>query len=187
MAEPVGAHSVRPPRGGRTLCALPVRCTRPAPRALPPAPFRNRTRNYPTNSFVILCMRSTNLFQTAASIAAMRTTLLVCAAVLAAALPLRAADDADGHPTITITRAPSGITVDGDLSEPAWKSATRVEKWWETNPGDNTEPKVKSVGYLMYDDHYFYAGFELDDPSPKLISSPFNDRDHISGNTDDYA
>ena len=117
----------------------------------------------------------------------MRTTLAVFAALFAAALPLRAADDAAGHPTIEIARAPSGITVDGDLSEPAWKSATRVDKWWETNPGDNIEPKVKSVGYLMYDDHYFYAGFEFDDPNPKQISSPFNDRDHISGNTDDYG
>jgi len=116
----------------------------------------------------------------------MRRTAVVLA-VLAAALPLSAADDGDGHPTITIARAPSGIVVDGDLSDPAWKSATRVDKWWETNPGDNTEPKVKSVGYVMYDDKYFYAGFELDDPNPKQISSPFNDRDHISGNTDDYA
>jgi hypothetical protein len=128
-----------------------------------------------------------NFFVARPSIAAMRRTLLVFAALLVAALPLRAADDAEGHPTITISRASGPITVDGDLSEPAWKSATRVEKWWETNPGDNVEPKAKSVGYVMYDDKYFYAGFELDDPNPKLISSPFNDRDHISGNTDDYA
>ncbi|HEV2722303.1 MAG TPA: DUF5916 domain-containing protein, partial [Thermoanaerobaculia bacterium] len=116
----------------------------------------------------------------------MRTTALVLAA-LAAALPLRAADDGDGHPTITIARAPSGIVVDGDLSDPAWKSATRVDKWWETNPGDNTEPKVKSVGYLMYDDKYFYAGFDFQDPDPSKIASPYNDRDHIGGNTDDYG
>jgi hypothetical protein len=116
----------------------------------------------------------------------MRRALIVLAALFAAALPLRAAD-ADGHPTLTITRATGAITVDGDLSEPAWKSASRIEKWWETNPGDNTEPKVKSVGYLLYDDRFFYAGFELDDPDPSKISSPFNDRDHISGNTDDYA
>jgi hypothetical protein len=109
------------------------------------------------------------------------------AVLAAAALPLRAADDPAGHPTITISRAPSGIIVDGDLSDPAWKSATRIDKFWETNPGDNIEPKVKSVGYLMYDDHYFYAGFDMEDPNPKQISSPFNDRDHISGNTDDYA
>src|SRR5438067_1071027 len=91
-----------------------------------------------------------NFFVARPSIAAMRRTLLVFAALVAAALPLRAADDADGHPAIAISRASSGITLDGDLSDPAWKSATRVEKWWETNPGDNVEPKAKSVGYLMY-------------------------------------
>lgn len=117
----------------------------------------------------------------------MSRTLALAAALLAAALPLRAADDGDGHPSIEIARAPSGIVVDGDLSDPAWKSATRVDKWWETNPGDNVPPKVKSVGYLMYDDKYFYAGFEFDDPQPSKISSPFNDRDHISGSTDDYG
>ena len=45
-------------------------------------------------------------------------------------------------------------------------AATRVEKWYETNPGDNTEPKVKNVGYLTYDDRFFYAAFEFDDPDP---------------------
>src|ERR1043165_3776850 len=125
-------------------------------------------------------MQSTNFSPRRSSIAAMRTTLAVLAALFAAALPLRAADDLGAHPTIEIARATGGITVDGDLSEPAWKTATRVDKWWETNPGDNTEPKVKSVGYLMYDDHYFYAGLEFDDPNPKQISSPFNQRDNIS-------
>src|SRR5438067_1150353 len=102
----------------------------------------------------------------------MRTTIAVFAARVDATRP---------------TRASGGITVDGDLAEPAWKSATRVDKWWETNPGDNIEPKVKSVGYLMYDDKFFYAGFEFEDPTPSKISSPFNDRDHINGSTDDYG
>jgi hypothetical protein len=117
----------------------------------------------------------------------MRTTAFALLALLAAALPLCAADDADGHPTITIVRTTEAPTIDGDLSDPAWKSATRVDKWWETNPGDNVEPKVKSVGYLMYDDRFFYAGFDFEDPHPAQISSPFNDRDQISGNTDDYG
>src|SRR5438067_6191269 len=132
-------------------------------------------------------MRPTNLSPAPSSIAAMRTTLAVLAALFAAALPLRAADDPGAHPTIEIARASGGITVDGDLAESAWKSATRVDKWWETNPGDNIEPKVKSVGYLMYDDKFFYAGFEFEDPTPSKISSPFNDRDHINGSTDDYG
>ncbi|HEX9492560.1 MAG TPA: carbohydrate binding family 9 domain-containing protein, partial [Thermoanaerobaculia bacterium] len=90
-------------------------------------------------------------------------------------------------PTIQISRAAGPIKVDGDLSDPGWKGATRVDQWYETNPGDNVEPKVKSVGYLTYDDRAFYAGFEFFDPEPSKIRGPFNDRDHIGGNTDDYG
>ena len=36
-----------------------------------------------------------------------------------------------------------------------------------TNPGDNSPPRVSSVGYLAYDDKFFYAAFEFDDPDPR--------------------
>lgn len=110
---------------------------------------------------------------------------LIAVAAMLVAVPLFA--DVNGHPTIHITRATSPITIDGDLSDPAWKTATRVDQWWETNPGDNVEPPVKSVAWVTYDDHYFYAGFDFQDPNPKQIHAPYNDRDHIGGNTDDYA
>ncbi len=86
---------------------------------------------------------------------------------------------------ITATRAP--ITIDGDLSDAGWKDAVRIDKWYETNVSDNGEPQVKSVGYLTYDSKFLYAAFEFSDPNPSQISSPYNDRDHISGNTDDYG
>jgi len=114
----------------------------------------------------------------------MNKALLLLA--LGGALPILAADG-DGRPALHAARINTPIIVDGDLSDAAWQKATRVEQWWETNPGDNIEPKVKSVGYLAYDDHYFYAGFDFQDPNPKQIHAPFNDRDHIGGNTDDYA
>jgi hypothetical protein len=46
-------------------------------------------------------------------------------------------------------------------------------------PGDNVEPKVRNVGYLTYDEHFFYAGFEFDDPDLKALRAPFVDRDNI--------
>jgi hypothetical protein len=85
---------------------------------------------------------------------------------------------------IHITRTTKPITVDGDLSDEGWRNATRVEKWYETNPGDNTEPKVGNVGYLTYDDHFFYAGFEFDDPDPSAIRAPYGDRDNVPSFTD---
>jgi len=90
-------------------------------------------------------------------------------------------------PPLQISRAAGPITIDGNLSDPGWQNATRIDQWYETNPGDNVEPKVKSVGYLTYDDHFFYAGFEFSDPEPSKIRGPYNDRDHIGGNTDDYG
>ncbi len=107
---------------------------------------------------------------------------VVCAcacrpAVVAAQTPL------SGTP-ITIARATGPIAIDGVLSDEGWRNATRVDKWYETNPGDNTEPKVRSVGYLTYDDKYFYAGFEFDDPDPAALRAPFADRDNVPPYTD---
>ncbi len=83
-------------------------------------------------------------------------------------------------PEIHITCAAGTITVDGDLSDPGWRGATRVDTWIETRPGDNVPAKVRSVGYITYDDRYFYAGFEFYDPDPAKIRAPYADRDEIS-------
>jgi hypothetical protein len=89
--------------------------------------------------------------------------------------------------TIHISRTTGSIVVDGDLSDEGWRNATRVDKWYETQPGDNIEPKVRNVGYLTYDDHFFYAAFEFEDPNPKAIRAPFADRDNIGNGFNDYG
>ena len=66
--------------------------------------------------------------------------LLYLLALWLAATALRAEEG----PPVHITRAPGPITIDADLSDPGWKGATRLETWYETNPGDNIEPKVKT-------------------------------------------
>ncbi|HWC65737.1 MAG TPA: DUF5916 domain-containing protein, partial [Thermoanaerobaculia bacterium] len=90
------------------------------------------------------------------------------------------------EPPIEIHRAAGPITVDGDLTDPGWQGATRVDRFWETRPGDNTEPKVRTVAWLTYDEHALYAAFECDDPEPAKIRAPFADRDAVSSDTD-YA
>jgi hypothetical protein len=85
---------------------------------------------------------------------------------------------------IHITRTTGPITVDGDLSDPGWRGATRVDTWYETNPGDNVPPKVRSVGYVTYDDKFIYAGFEFFDSDPSQIRAPFHDRDALSSGFD---
>ena len=93
----------------------------------------------------------------------------------------------DTRTTVTIHRATGPITIDGDLSDSGWQNATKYEKWYETNVGDNVEPPVKQIGYVTYDDHFLYVGIDMWDPDPKSINSILGDHDNVSGNTDDYA
>jgi hypothetical protein len=88
---------------------------------------------------------------------------------------------------LTIGPASAPIEIDGVIGESEWASATKYETWYETNPGDNVEPAVKTVGWVTYDSRFLYFAIESSDPNPKAISSPYADHDQISGNTDDYV
>ncbi|HEX3703488.1 MAG TPA: DUF5916 domain-containing protein [Vicinamibacterales bacterium] len=89
--------------------------------------------------------------------------------------------------TLHISRASGPIKIDGDLSDEGWRGATRIEKWYEVQPGDNNEPPVRNVGLLTFDDRFLYVGFELDDPHPRAIRAPLGDHDNINGNSTDFA
>jgi len=118
----------------------------------------------------------------------MRTRSIVTATILSVGIAARvAAQTPPANPTVTIRRASGTIKIDGDLSDEGWRTAARVEKWYEIQPGDNTDPPVKSVGYLTYDDRFFYAGFEFDDPDPSSIRAPLGDHDNVNGNSMDFG
>ena len=86
-----------------------------------------------------------------------------------------------------IAKAAGPIEVDGVIHESEWANATKYETWYETNPGDNIEPSVKTVAWVAYDSRFLYFAVESSDPNPKAISAPYADHDQISGNTDDYV
>jgi hypothetical protein len=125
-------------------------------------------------------MSTTNFRRRTTSVVSMLRTALVA---LLIATPLAAADD----PPLAIKKATAPITIDGDLSDPGWKDALRFDTWYETNPGDSVEPKVKTTGWITYDDHFFYAAIESLDPNPSQIHSQLNDHDGINGNSDDFG
>ncbi len=102
------------------------------------------------------------------------------------ARPARAQTSLSGD-HIAITKAVGHISIDGDLSDEGWQHAARIDKWYETNPGDNTEPKVKNVGYLTFDDRFFYAAFEFDDPNVSALRAPYSDRDNLGDGYADYG
>ena len=98
-----------------------------------------------------------------------------------------AAQSPSSAPEVHVARANGPIRIDGDLSDEAWRTATRVEKWFEIQPGDNVEPPVKSIGYLAFDSRFLYVAFDFQDPEPGKIRAPLGDHDAISGNSMDFG
>jgi hypothetical protein len=103
---------------------------------------------------------------------------------LLAAAPLLA--QAPQEP-LAIPRTDAAITMDGSLSDPGWKGAAVIDRFWETQPADNTPPKVRTTAYLTYDGRFFYIGIRCDDPSPRAIRAPYVDRDQVIGTDDNIA
>jgi hypothetical protein len=90
-------------------------------------------------------------------------------------------------PPIQIHRAEGAIRIDGDLSDPGWKSAATVSAFFEGQPGDNTPAKVKTTAWLTYDDRYFYIGVRCEDLNPQRIRAPYVERDNVIGTDDNIA
>jgi hypothetical protein len=128
----------------------------------------------------------TNFVFTAASYPFVHRTIAFLSVAVTAVFFVIPANAADDPVTRTIHRAAGPITIDGDLSDPGWQGALKSETWYETNPGDNTEPKVKTIGLITYDDHFFYAAIHSFD-NPADIRAQLGDHDGISGNSDDFA
>src|SRR6266511_1415425 len=104
--------------------------------------------------------------------------------LLLTASPLKAQNAQGSAPEIQIARTAGPIVIDGDLSDAGWQGATRVDTFYETNPGDNVPPKVRTVAYVTYDDKFFYAAFEFFDPDISKLRAPFGDRDNVASYTD---
>ncbi len=111
--------------------------------------------------------------------------LLVALLLLAPAA--RAEESAPVPPPIPLPRVSEAITIDGDLSDPAWQRAAVIDTFFETVFGDNREPHVKTVAWVAYDDRYFYIAVRCDDPSPGTIRAPYVDRDNVIGTDDNVA
>lgn len=88
---------------------------------------------------------------------------------------------------VHITRTGGAITVDGGLDDAGWAGAAVVDRFYETSPGDNSEPKVRTVALLTYDDRYLYIGLRCSDPEPGKIRAPYVERDGVIGTDDNVA
>jgi Domain of unknown function (DUF5916)/Carbohydrate family 9 binding domain-like len=108
-------------------------------------------------------------------------------AVLAAAAPGAAAPTTDPAPPLVVRPAAGPIQLDGDLSDPGWQGAAVIDEFWETRPGDNVPPKVKTTAWVTYDARHLYIGLRCEDDEPSKIRAPFVERDAVLGTDDNVA
>ncbi len=116
----------------------------------------------------------------------LRKTAAALLFLVTCSCPLLAQSSLSGE-TIHIGRATGAIKIDGNLSDEGWQGVTPVTTWYEANPGDNTPPKLRNVGRVAYDDHFLYAAFEFEDPTPGSIRAPYSDRDDTGGGFYDFG
>ena len=86
-----------------------------------------------------------------------------------------------------MSRAPASIRVDGDLSDTGWQGAAVLDRFWETQPGDGVEPKVRTEALVTYDAERLYIGLRCFDPQPSRIRAPYVERDEVVGTDDNVA
>jgi len=87
-------------------------------------------------------------------------------------------------PSLAITRAAGGITIDGVLGDPGWAGAARAVNFSEISPRDNARPDVDTEAWITYDDGRLYVAFIAKD-DPGVVRASLTDRDAIF--QDDYV
>lgn len=80
---------------------------------------------------------------------------------------------------IQIPRTTQAIEIDGDLSEPAWAQATRVQITINSWPAENTPAPVATEALLIENGEFFYLAFKAKDPNPSQIRAFLKDRDDV--------
>ena len=88
-----------------------------------------------------------------------------------------AAKPAAEMPEYRIPRLELEVRIDGVLDEPAWQQALVFELLWETDPGENVEPTVRTECRMFYDRRNLYYGCHAFDPEPEKIRARYRDRD----------
>src|SRR5688500_16531201 len=79
--------------------------------------------------------------------------------------------------SFSIKPASSPIVVYGDMSEPAWATATWIPLIYEWTPGDNVPASIETICLVAFDADRIYIAFRAKDPNPGDIRAHFADRD----------
>ena len=75
---------------------------------------------------------------------------------------------------IAVSEAPE---IDGDISDPAWSKATRIDRFYQTVPVQGAEPSEITVVYMAYDENNLYFAFDCRVSQPDNILATVMQRD----------
>ncbi len=67
--------------------------------------------------------------------------------------------------------------IDGDISDPVWSKATRIDRFYQTEPVRGAEPSETTVVYIAYDENNLYFAFFCGDSQPDKILATVMQRD----------
>ena len=76
---------------------------------------------------------------------------------------------------IVAVKADHPPVIDGDLSDPCWKTAGKAERFFDVQNG--TLVGDQTTAYLLYDEKYIYIAFDCRDSHPELVNARETVRD----------
>ncbi|MES3025854.1 MAG: DUF5916 domain-containing protein [Pseudomonadota bacterium] len=77
-----------------------------------------------------------------------------------------------------------GVRLDGALDDAVWRQAPAHTRFYETQPADNAEAKVRTEVRIAYDAKYLYIGLSAWDAAAGALRAPFARRDKFSNDQD---
>jgi hypothetical protein len=113
------------------------------------------------------------------SVALNRSMLVLCASLACCAGPALAAFEAR-----RIVEPALAPRLDGVLDDAVWRDSPVHDRFFEMQPVDRIDAKVRTEVMLAYDSRYLYVGVRAWDPDPGRIRAPFARRDKISADQD---
>ena len=75
---------------------------------------------------------------------------------------------------IEVNEAP---VIDGDISDPVWSKATRIDTFYQTEPVQGAKPSEITVVYMAYDENNLYFAFDCRVSQPDRILATVMQRD----------
>ena len=109
-----------------------------------------------------------------------RFRLAVVALLAFHALPLLAASDSTNVAEVRVVKTTAPISIDGNLSEPAWQEAPAIGGFKQRDPNEGADASQPTEVRLLFDDDALYVGARMHDAHADSIVRWLTRRDGMS-------